>query len=366
MAYLNNKPLHTMVIHNNKNSAANISGFISPDPSIITSDISNIHDIDMNNFALFIICIDDYSDENSDILDEFISRASGFGISTLFVIEESFRTHIAKIFSIGGTACIMCPLSQQKMNLIISEYTNKFIENSWDKLSRLQSSALKASLDSFKNMMTNAGQSEPLHFGDIQASARQAVQAIQSEGLQAWNFALKEHHNHIFSHSLQTCGYLVEFSHEIGISGEEIENLAIAGIVHDIGKVHIPQWILNKPGQLSPDEFNVIKHHPAVGYEILQQNSEIPAVVLDATLHHHERLDGSGYPDGLKGSQISNVALLVAIADVFSALTEKRPYKEELSNEEAYDLMLGMDKHLDMSLVQDFEPIAFKQRKLSA
>ena len=365
MTYLNNTSLYTTIIYNNKNSYTDVVECLSPHARIITSNISNIYDIDMDRCVLFIICIDDYSDKNLDILLEFTSRASEHGISTLFVIEEEFRGDIAKIFSIGGTGYILRPLSRQKMKPIATEYTNRFIENSWDDFSKLQSSALKASLNSFNNMMTSANQDKPLHFPDIQASGRQVVEAIKSEGLQAWNSALKDHHDSTFSHSLQTCGYLVEFSHEIGISGEEIENLAIAGIVHDIGKIRIPHWILNKPGRFTRAEFNVVKRHPTVGYKILQKNPEISADILDATLHHHEHLDGSGYPDGLRGSQISNVALLVAVADVFSALTEKRPYKEALSNEEAYDQMLEMENHLDMSLVQAFEPIAFKQRRLA-
>lgn len=357
---------NAIVIYDKESHMRDVVKHISPFSSIVSCEIGKVLSLSVRKYCICIICVDINDRNVSSIIEELVVRANNRGVSTLFVLDESLRRDAGSIFSMGGTGYIIRPLSPQKLNLMIGEYVNRFIEKSWTKMSDIQSSALKASLKSFNNMMLNAAQRMAPDFSGIQASCRQVIQVTQVDGLEAWISALRGHHNRTFSHSMQTCAYLVEFAHEIGISGEDLENLAIAGVVHDIGKIHVPQHILDKPGRLNRAEFNVVKRHPFIGYQILRQNEEFDAVILDAALHHHERLDGSGYPDGLRGGQISNVAALAAIADVFSALTEKRPYKEELSNEEAYDLMLGMVQHLDASLVRSFEPIAIRRKSLAA
>lgn len=113
-------------------------------------------------------------------------------------------------------------------------------------------------------------------------------------------------------------------------SAEELRKLNLAASIHDIGKIYIPMEILNKPGRLSSIEFDLIKTHTNVGAKIVQKiETEIP--ILDIVRHHHERLDGSGYPDGLKGRQISMNARIVAVADTVDAMLELRPYRRERS-----------------------------------
>ena len=143
---------------------------------------------------------------------------------------------------------------------------------------------------------------------------------------------------------------------EFGMGEQQAELLRQAATMHDVGKIGIPDAILLKPGRLTPDEFNHMKQHAAIGAQILA-NSSSPLLQLahKLAIEHHEKWDGSGYPNGLKGEQISVEGRIVAIADVFDALTSKRPYKEAWGVEEALEHMQAQaGKHFDPHLINLF------------
>ncbi|HPU93078.1 MAG TPA: HD domain-containing protein [Candidatus Saccharicenans sp.] len=121
---------------------------------------------------------------------------------------------------------------------------------------------------------------------------------------------------------------------DMGLSAETIDGLSLAAMVHDVGKVAVPSEILNKPGPLNKSEWGLIKNHPRTGYELLK-DVEFPWPVAKIILQHHERLDGSGYPDGLKGGEIRLEARILAVADVVEAMSSLRPYREPHPLEEA-------------------------------
>ena len=123
---------------------------------------------------------------------------------------------------------------------------------------------------------------------------------------------------------------------EMGLSKEQIEAIRIAGIIHDVGKIRVPAEILSWPGRLSDIDFNVIKTHPQVGYDIIKK-IELPSSVAQIMLQHHERLDGSGYPGGLKAKDILLEAKILAVADVVEAMASHRPYRAALGIDKALE-----------------------------
>ena len=129
-----------------------------------------------------------------------------------------------------------------------------------------------------------------------------------------------------------------------GLSREEIENIALAAVMHDVGKIAIPDAILNKPGRLTPEEYEIMKTHTVQGAQLLEtipqlRGSSAYAYACDIARHHHERWDGKGYPDGLKGDEISVWAQVVSLADVYDALTSKRVYKKAFDAERALEMI---------------------------
>jgi HD-GYP domain-containing protein (c-di-GMP phosphodiesterase class II) len=128
--------------------------------------------------------------------------------------------------------------------------------------------------------------------------------------------------------------------------------------LHDVGKAGIPLAILDKPDRLDAAEEQIMRQHPAIGYDALKAVGGVDAEVLDAIRHHHEFLDGSGYPDALRAPAISDIVRLLTISDIYAALIEQRPYRPPMSRPKAYDVLGDMGGKLEQALVRAFKPVA--------
>ena len=151
--------------------------------------------------------------------------------------------------------------------------------------------------------------------------------------------ALEARDHYTSGHSQAVSAIVEKMAVKMGLPQEDIESISIAGKLHDLGKIGVPDSILLKPGKLTKDEFNLVKEHPVVGVNIL---GSIPSLarVIPAIRHHHERFDGKGYPDGKKGNDIPIWARMMAVADTYHALTSDRPYREGMSIQKAMDIIL--------------------------
>jgi len=139
---------------------------------------------------------------------------------------------------------------------------------------------------------------------------------------------LKTKDRYTFLHSVAVCALMVSLGRQLGLSDDEVRDAGLAGLLHDIGKIAIPPEVLNKPGALTADEFRTVVVHPQAGYDILVGDTNMRDIALDVCLHHHERMDGTGYPHKLAGEGISLFARMGAICDVYDAVTSDRPYKK--------------------------------------
>lgn len=139
---------------------------------------------------------------------------------------------------------------------------------------------------------------------------------------------LKHKDEYTYMHSVAVCALMVSLARQLDMTEAETRKVGFAGLLHDIGKMAIPDEILNKPGKLTDEEFQIVRNHPVAGHAMLQESKGVDEVVLDVCRHHHEKPDGSGYPDQLKGAALSVYARMGAICDVYDAVTSNRPYKE--------------------------------------
>ncbi|MBR3770593.1 MAG: response regulator [Lachnospiraceae bacterium] len=133
-------------------------------------------------------------------------------------------------------------------------------------------------------------------------------------------------------HSTRVAKYSVMLAEIMGYAGEKLEQVQYAALLHDIGKIGIPREIINKPSRLTDEEYAVIKSHPVIGGKILEEITEIPDIAVGARWHH-ERFDGKGYPDGLMGMEIPELARIIGVADAYDAMTSKRSYRDVLPQE---------------------------------
>ncbi|MBW2559977.1 MAG: diguanylate cyclase [Deltaproteobacteria bacterium] len=140
-------------------------------------------------------------------------------------------------------------------------------------------------------------------------------------------------------HSVRVSDMAVTLGKKMNLSEEEIDALRLGGILHDIGKIGVPGEILNRPGRLTPDEFEIVKTHPEASCNICQPLQKTLGPALDVIRHHHEKLDGSGYPDGLQGDDISIIARIAGIVDIFDALIANRAYRRAMSREDAFEIL---------------------------
>ncbi len=159
-----------------------------------------------------------------------------------------------------------------------------------------------------------------------------------------------------------TCGhvervgaYCVEIGRRVGVCDDELAALKTGGVVHDIGKIGIPDQILNKPGKLTEEEYAVIKRHPLIGYDILKSLRTF-RLVLPIVRWHHERPNGTGYPDGLKGDELPLLPRITSVADVFDAISTDRPYRKALPLDQCRSILMGDAEKgwLDIDLVRVF------------
>ncbi|MCV2349193.1 HD-GYP domain-containing protein [Paucibacter sp. Y2R2-4] len=163
---------------------------------------------------------------------------------------------------------------------------------------------------------------------------------------------LKTKDDYTYMHSVAVCALMVSLGRQLGMDEQEMREAGMAGLLHDIGKMAMPLEILNKAGQLTDAEFNVIRSHPVRGYQILKDSGGVPDAALDVCLHHHEKMDGTGYPKRLKGEQISLLARMGAVCDVYDAVTSTRPYKT------AWDPAGSIQRMAQWT--GQFDPVVFK------
>jgi putative nucleotidyltransferase with HDIG domain len=161
--------------------------------------------------------------------------------------------------------------------------------------------------------------------------------------------------NFLYHHSVNVSIMAMAIGMEMGLTSKQLLDLGVGTLLHDVGKLSLPQEILNKPGRLTPEEFNVIKQHPMLGYEILRQQDDISLLSSHVALQHHEKIDGTGYPRGLKGDEIHLYARITAVADVYEALTANRVYRKGQLPHLALELLLGScGTHFQTDIVQKF------------
>ncbi|WP_404328350.1 HD-GYP domain-containing protein [Mesobacillus maritimus] len=164
----------------------------------------------------------------------------------------------------------------------------------------------------------------------------QKIKEDQLELISALSKALDSRDSYTSGHSQNVSIYATNIAVKMKLSNDLIEAIRIGGLLHDIGKIGVPESILLKPGKLSNEEFRIIKNHPLIGYEMIKHVKEFhDKGILDMVMYHHERYDGKGYPNGLKGEQIPFAARIMAVADSFDAMTSKRVYSQKMSIKDA-------------------------------
>lgn len=167
---------------------------------------------------------------------------------------------------------------------------------------------------------------------------------------------LKTSDDYTYMHSVAVCALMVALAKQLGLNETDTREAGLAGLVHDLGKAQMPLEVLNKPGALTPAEFAIMKGHPEAGHRMLVEGNGVGPIPLDVCLHHHEKINGKGYPHGLKGEEISLFSRMGAVCDVYDAITSNRPYKAGWDPADSVQKMAqwAKDGHFDERIFQAF------------
>jgi putative nucleotidyltransferase with HDIG domain len=271
----------------------------------------------------------------------------------LFVVHNLSRSMVAQAHALGATSVISRP-KEAILKVAEIEAAEAAAEDN------VADSALQMDegVAAFASMFSNVRLGRPLKLADAKRATSKIITRVGQDGLSTWLDEVRRYHEGTFQHCLLVTGVAVAFGLDVGFSGGDVSRLGIAATLHDIGKARIPLEILDKPGRLDPEEEEIIRRHPAIGYDLLKGVPGISQEILDGVRHHHEYLDGSGYPDGLAGSQISDLVRLLTISDIFAALVESRPYRQPMPRQDAYQILCGMEGKLEGALVKAFRKVA--------
>jgi putative nucleotidyltransferase with HDIG domain len=165
---------------------------------------------------------------------------------------------------------------------------------------------------------------------------------------------IKHADQYTYMHSVAVAALMTSLARSMGLPDDQVQIAGMAGLLHDVGKVEIPDAILNKPGRLSPEEMRIVQKHPELGEAMLRRDAEIPPEVVRVCRNHHERFDGKGYPDGLARDDIPLLTRMASVCDVYDAVTSNRPYKKGWDPAFALHKMLQWNGQFDPDVLQAF------------
>ncbi len=275
-------------------------------------------------------------------------------LPVVFTAESKNAEMIAEATSYDGVFLVERPFKRATFIEALSSSVNASVEAKWDDVEPTQKAALKNTLSSFNAIADLIQEGEPIPYDSVRDSCTPLIEAVQNNNFKDMLAGVSDHDNYTYVHSLRVATFLSLFGNVLGIRGDDLMVLSTGGLLHDVGKMHIPHEVLNKPGKLTEDEFVVMKSHVNCTVDFLEETSELPKGVLIVAGQHHEKLDGTGYPYGLEGGKLNELARMASIIDIFSAITDRRVYKEPVPPEQALKIMENMKDQLDQNFLAVF------------
>jgi putative nucleotidyltransferase with HDIG domain len=321
---------------------------------IVTSELLHGANIGNDEIAAVIVTADLRLVENIASLKQISGKLNRIR-KRIFLIDQQDRRSAVPAYALGATHVLMNPITKAQLRAKLLDQAPRDVTAAT--LSG-GAAAARAGAASLASMFSAVSAGTAVNVQDARDAAGRIADSIAEDGLSDWLTTVRRHHEGTYQHCLLVTGVAVDFGLHLGLGKADIERLHSAAMFHDIGKARIPLAVLDKPGRLDDAERALIETHPVVGYDALQGHPDISPEILDAVRHHHEYLDGSGYPDGLTAESISDVVRMLTISDIFAALIEERHYKPAMPRDQAYEILRGMQGKLEMPLVAAFRDVA--------
>lgn len=270
--------------------------------------------------------------------------------------DDTYRTHMQAL-AIPATATLPADASRATLvETVLGLIAAKNGPNEGTARDAVQGCATQAGV-ALADMMDDAATGKRISPQALATGADRVLEAIGQDDVRTWLDVVWNYDDTTYQHCLLVAGLAAAFAVKHGFKLEDQRRLARAALLHDIGKARIPLQILNKPGRLTSAELSLMRTHAALGHNILVRQGGFELEQLSVVRHHHEYLDGSGYPDGLSSHQISDLVRLVTICDIYAALIERRSYKAPMSRDQAFLTLAEMGGKLDTDLLAAFRTV---------
>jgi response regulator RpfG family c-di-GMP phosphodiesterase len=279
------------------------------------------------------------------------------GAKVVFVVDKTSRAQAERAFAIGASDVAHRPVQSSELIAKLLGDVAALSDGPTSKAIREMPGAI-AAMNGLRNMFSSATAGKHIDYNSVQSASGELVDQMEKKGLAAWINAIRTHHSQTYQRCLMVTGLLVAFGQRLNVSRSDRMRLSVAGMLYDIGKARVPVTILEKRGALTQEETEILRRHPQFGYDALKLTPGTAPEMLEVALHHHEYLDGSGYPHGIAAGEVSDLVRLVTIADVFAAMIEWRSHRAPMSCWAAYKTLMDMGPKLDQELVREFQGVA--------
>lgn len=299
--------------------------------------------------TLVVVHVDLASRASVDTLRKTLAAQANPQRKTLFITEDSYRFDV-QARGLGASAIVHRPADARA----IAQALLKLSSSHAAAPTQAVGNGMAAAQAALGDLFAAGKQDRPVDLGIVTQAADSIDHAIRSAGVHEWIATVRQHHQGTYQHCLLVAGVNSGFCNALGFRPSDRERMVRGAVLHDVGKAYIPLHILDKPGRLDASERQIVELHPGLGADLLRKHHRGERELIEAAHRHHEYLDGSGYPDGLRGQAISDPVRLLTLCDVYAALIEKRTYKEALTSSAALSIMDGMGEKFDPDLLRAF------------
>src|SRR3979411_1899579 len=322
--------------------SSELAGILQSVGEVDTISTSDIPEAPADDFAGIVVDINLRSPESVQLVRNKLRAEAYRAMPRLFVLSDALHHGSMQAWALGATDTISRPFDAegilQRIRSAFPDTVRFDATASGTALNRGVAAAHAVLVKIFDKLPAGVA----LTFTDIVEAENKILKAIKQSSLREWLETVGRHHTDSYRHCLFVTGYAVAFAQHLGMREDDQRRLTRAALLHDVGKAFVPVAILDKPAKLTDEEMSEVRKHPRRGFDALAAEGGFPPEMLDVVLHHHEFLDGTGYPNGLRGNQISDIVRLTTIVDIYAALVEKRAYRLPFTHAKAFAIMEQM------------------------
>jgi putative nucleotidyltransferase with HDIG domain len=303
-----------------------------------------------------IVDVDLCSPTNIDRLRQVMARARSEAATVIAVLRD--ETHVERVQATAIGATVLLPAGQVFCGAldVLAPVIRTVLPP--EEL-RPDENIEQARLD-LQTIFAGAASGIEVNPALVANATSSVIAAVAQGGIRRWLDVVWTYDDLTYQHCLLVTGLAAAFAAQLKFCAADQNSVVRGALLHDVGKSKIPLEILNKPDVLSANELIVMRQHVRLGYDLLVDQGGYEPDLLEVVLRHHELLDGSGYPDGLAGSQVTDLVRLVTICDVYAALIERRPYKQPIEPTAAFNILRDMEGKLEGPLIGAFDAVAKK------